>query len=838
MNLATNNPKALLEKLEQDARSILMSPKAVTERLSIIGNASFAQRICLRIRYEQEVYLWGDVDNIAQLQNINDDVLIAPGVNYALLGGAQPRKSLDHDLIAGFERLAKTLWGNDIRKHGAITFDRNVVKEQIGESLAELALVGNPNLGVVFIDIDHFKNLNSHITESGADKVIQTINRQFHDMTREFGGLAFNRSGDEFFIFLPFDGLLPVLQALHKMRSAVKTKSYVSTSDGSQIHIDLTMGVALTKEYLTYTEVVHATDVAEALTKVNGEKRRGHITIAGEITSGSEKCKPLQLLKLGAALVRRRLHCPPFGSAYLNFISQQVACAIRDADTSLDQVVKEALAWFDLSMDSQSWESTLLVSSRETVVPRLAVALAVVHGVTRDDSSPSSNVTAAKTVSITYTEDGSRAAVNCDGKLVWGSTEIGDTVFEVLVPIDANILEACLVGVQVGLTEDPMSDTGQRLPVDIFDQIVLVDDRPITGGSLPDFWQPAIAEVFSTLGRHDTEPRVIVWGAAAKNSETYKKLAGKSCWRSDEVARVSKLPASTVETLKKTVSQNIILVGGGESLSDAVFAATPTWPRGHRDSQKASTSEQRQETLTRPMLSPDSLPLEDGVRCRDAAQAYPIIIDVLRKGKRVRISKDDAKGSLKELLAFKLILEDPLRNAVPAYLDELRGDLDVYTQRTMLDKDNGLFRRLFESTKQIEAFIKHLSSYLGAPEPARSTRRAGLVVPNVIDSSGELKPLGLLNVWASPRVGEDRHVIDFVFVWRTVEAFVGLPYSLYGSICLAEDLVKQVALMVPTVPNGRAPAVGELTYMPMSLHMRVDEFHDRIAKRIVDESSD
>lgn len=836
MNTATNNPKALLEKLEQDARSILMSPKAVTERLMDIGAACFARRLCLRVKYASEEYLWGEVTGPAQFQCINQGV-VAPDVNYELLG-EQLGKHSDHELIEAFGRLAKVLWGSGIRNKGAITFDRDFVKEQIGQSLAALGQIENSTLGVIFIDIDHFKLLNTHITQSGADKVIEEINRLFHDMTREFGGLAFNRSGDEFFIFLPFDGLLPVLQALHKMRFAVKTQSYTSTSDGSQHQIDLTMGVALTKEYSTYAEVVHATDAAEALTKENGEKRRGRITIEGEITRVNGKCKPVQLLKLGTALVRRRLHCPPFGSAYLNFISQQVAFAIRNADTSFDQTVNEALAWFDLSMDSQSWESSLLVSSRGATVPRLALALAVAHGIARNDLGTSSGATAGKTITISYAADVSRSAVNCDGKLVWGSTETGDTVFKVLAPVDDSAREVCLVGVQVGLTEAPMSDTGQPLPEELFDQIVLVDDRPITGGSLPDFWQPAIAEVFSTLGRPDTEPQVIVWGAAAENSETYKKLAGTSCWRSDEVARVSKLQASTIETLRKAVSQNIVLVGGGESLSDAIFAATPTWPRGDTDSQHARTSEQRQETLTRPMLSPNSLPLEDGVRCRDAAQAYPIIIDVLRKGKRVRISKDDAKGSLKELLAFKLILEDPLRNAVPAYLEELRVELDEYTQRTMLDKENGLFRHLFESTKQVEVFVKHLSSYLGAPEPARSTRRASLVVPNGIDGNGELKPLGLLNVWASPRVGENRHVIDFVFVWRTVEAFVGLPFSLYGSIRLAEDLVKQVSLMVPIVPNGRAPAVGELTYIPMSLHMRVDEFHDRIAKRIVDESSD
>ena len=102
MNTATNNPKALLEKLEQDARSILMSPQAVTERLSLIGNASFAQRFCLRIKYEQEVYLWGDVDSVVQLENINDSVVIAPDVNYELFGGALPRKPFDHELVAGF----------------------------------------------------------------------------------------------------------------------------------------------------------------------------------------------------------------------------------------------------------------------------------------------------------------------------------------------------------------------------------------------------------------------------------------------------------------------------------------------------------------------------------------------------------------------------------------------------------------------------------------------------------------------------------------------------------------------------------------------------------------
>ena len=237
------------------------------------------------------------------------------------------------------------------------------------------------------------------------------------------------------------------------------------------------------------------------------------------------------------------------------------------------------------------------------------------------------------------------------------------------------------------------------------------------------------------------------------------------------------------------------------------------------------------------MLSREPLPLVAGVRCRTAAEAYPLIIDVLRKGEDVLDTNDDANGKLKELRAFKLILDDPLHEQIPAYLDGQKAGLDEYADRSMLDKKKGLFRKQMEAGHQVSVFIKHLVSYLTAPEPARSTRRACLIVPNqVVD--GEPRPLGLISVWASPRVAGSRHVIDFVFVWRTVEAFVGLPYSLYGSIRLADDLVNMLKAKVPKVANGRAPEVGELTYIPMSLHMRVGDFHDRIAKRIVDESSD
>ena len=79
--------------------------------------------------------------------------------------------------------------------------------------------------------------------------------------------------------------------------------------------------------------------------------------------------------------------------------------------------------------------------------------------------------------------------------------------------------------------------------------------------------------------------------------------------------------------------------------------------------------------------------------------------------------------------------------------------------------------------------------------------------------------------------------VDWVFVWRTVEAFIGLPYSLYGSIKLAQSLLSKLNA---DLPKGTSTPfrMGELTYIALSLHMRSDGVHRRIAKRIVDESSE
>lgn len=839
METTANSAPELVKRLEDEIKIAFLSPKVVSQRMTEIARASFARKLCLRVTYGREVCLWGDVDNIDQLRVVNQGEA-GEGVAYEILAEASAIKTADHELVSLLAKFAVALWHAELRSKGAIAFSHEVVKRRICGSLHALATEGEPTLWVAFIDLDHFKLLNTQIGEAAADRVVEHLNREFHEMARKFGGLVFNRSGDEFFVFLPFESMQSMLEALHSMRDAVKSEPHRGF-DGQIHHVDMSIGVIKTQEYATLEEVERATSLAEAQMKdpkKKNEKRRGRITIVREQASSHKTCTPERLLKLGTALVRRRLHCPPFKDPNLAFISSQVAGEMAKTKPKLDDCVARAVEWVGLSLSNKCWEASLLFESSGDTIPKLAVALSVAHGVARAALEVVATKTRGISITISYSKDGKRAAVQRNGRTVWGTVDSQDLKFSILKPLTGNASGSCLVGVQVGLLNDPCTDGGEPLPPDLFDRIVLVDERPISGGSLPDFWQPAVAEVYATLGQRRAKPCVIVWGKAAKDSETYAKLIGDEVFNTDEVAKVAMLPSTDVEWIRDELKTSTKLIQGKDSLMDEALKSIASWVVSDVDACSPDHERPTRRSLTRPMLSRESLPLVAGVRCKTAAEAYPLVIDVLRKGENVLDSNDDANGRLKELRAFKLILDDPLRDDVPAYLDDQREGLIAYAMRSMLDPKNGLFRKELESSRQIRAFIKHLAAYLRAPEPARSTRRACLVVPNHVGDDDELRPLGLVSVWASPRVAANRHLIDFVFVWRTVEAFVGLPYSLFGSIRLADNLLSMVAEEVPKVSNGRAPTVGELTYIPMSLHMRVGDFHDRIAKRIVDESSD
>jgi len=110
------------------------------------------------------------------------------------------------------------------------------------------------------------------------------------------------------------------------------------------------------------------------------------------------------------------------------------------------------------------------------------------------------------------------------------------------------------------------------------------------------------------------------------------------------------------------------------------------------------------------------------------------------------------------------------------------------------------------------------------------------VIPHVIKTPDHISPLGLVSVRIIPRFSPNRVKLYYSFTWRTVEALVGFPYSIYGSVKYSMYLTDEIKRLVdPEIARG--VDMADVSYIAHSLHMFMDDFGQNIARRIVDDAS-
>jgi len=88
-----------------------------------------------------------------------------------------------------------------------------------------------------------------------------------------------------------------------------------------------------------------------------------------------------------------------------------------------------------------------------------------------------------------------------------------------------------------------------------------------------------------------------------------------------------------------------------------------------------------------------------------------------------------------------------------------------------------------------------------------------------------------------PRLRQDRWHLDFQWIWRTVEALVGFPFSAYGSIRWSEEFFDAVRSELGQLSVNVPVELGELTYVALSFHMFLDIGDEEIARAIVLDAS-
>jgi diguanylate cyclase (GGDEF)-like protein len=140
-------------------------------------------------------------------------------------------------------------------------------------------------LGLLYVDLDHFKHINDTYGHPAGDQIIKQVARTMVEQLRDVDVVA-RLGGDEFAVLLPEVGPVGTKTVAERLLRAIR--ELVPPVEGMQIageKITVSMGLAaLTEEIENWHELVKAADQSLYQAKIAGRNRMGEILSVSETT--------------------------------------------------------------------------------------------------------------------------------------------------------------------------------------------------------------------------------------------------------------------------------------------------------------------------------------------------------------------------------------------------------------------------------------------------------------------------------------------------------------------------------------------------------------------------
>lgn len=124
----------------------------------------------------------------------------------------------------------------------------------------------NERLGVLAVDIDHFKKINDTYGHAVGDAVLQQLSKVLKDHTRSFCEVS-RTGGEEFSILVPEASPAEVSLLAEKIRAAVEGHSF-DPGDGTRLKITVSIGAAV------HPDTIQASDAGDLLKQADRELYR------------------------------------------------------------------------------------------------------------------------------------------------------------------------------------------------------------------------------------------------------------------------------------------------------------------------------------------------------------------------------------------------------------------------------------------------------------------------------------------------------------------------------------------------------------------------------------
>ncbi|MEZ6967674.1 putative bifunctional diguanylate cyclase/phosphodiesterase [Aeromonas sp. S9(2024)] len=157
--------------------------------------------------------------------------------------------------------------------------NRALLMNHLNHAMTHFNRYKSPGFSLIFIDVDHFKQINDTLGHSAGDMLLKEISRRLQTCIRQNDMVA-RLGGDEFVIYLDNsrheDDISPVLNRV------VSRLSYPFRLMGNELGITVSLGVSSVSEQTTdISQLLHQADLAMYQAKRNGRSR---------IVTYSEEC--------------------------------------------------------------------------------------------------------------------------------------------------------------------------------------------------------------------------------------------------------------------------------------------------------------------------------------------------------------------------------------------------------------------------------------------------------------------------------------------------------------------------------------------------------------------
>jgi len=127
------------------------------------------------------------------------------------------------------------------------------------------------NFGILFFDIDHFKNVNDTYGHNVGDEILKIVAETLKNTVRAKDTIG-RWGGEEFIGLIKVDSLEGLMILSEKLRVLVEKSSY-TLSNSKEIKVTISIGGTLYKEGESHTDLIHRADELMYYSKQNGRNK-------------------------------------------------------------------------------------------------------------------------------------------------------------------------------------------------------------------------------------------------------------------------------------------------------------------------------------------------------------------------------------------------------------------------------------------------------------------------------------------------------------------------------------------------------------------------------------